>query len=352
MQDRIALAKANYSLEQVAHRLGMRTETRAGELYAQCVNPQHDDRHPSMHLATRGKHAGKFKCWSCSEARGDVVDLVRLALGLSTIQALDWLDGQQRTAPMPKAAPRVEKEAPVINEDLHPFAFQAHVERSDDAARWLAQRGLAGVMDTFFLGSTDAPGFPVSLLPDKWDPDTGRIYKHKNFRNRLVIPYLMPDGSVPFVNARALGDQKPKYLKASRPQGGSISPYLLHMMLNMSDQLFIAEGELDALSLQAALPGVAAAAIPGTQTLARSDEPLFEGKDVILVMDNDEAGVRARVELEKRLSPYARSVTQAYVHPDFVDINEQLVKRGRKWSAGYWEAVRTEAVKRKVFRTV
>ncbi|SEJ93513.1 Toprim domain-containing protein [Deinococcus reticulitermitis] len=124
------------------------------------------------------------------------------------------------------------------------------------------------------------------------------------------------------------------------------------MMLNMSDQLFIAEGELDALSLQAALPGVAAAAIPGTQTLARDDEPLFEGKDVILVMDNDDAGRKARAELEKRLRPYARSVTQAYVHPDFSDVNEQLVKRGRKWSAGYWEAVRTEAVKRKVFRTV
>ncbi|TDE87357.1 toprim domain-containing protein [Deinococcus sp. S9] len=348
--ERIQRAKDNYSLEQVAHRLGLRTDTRSGELYASCVNPAHDDRHPSMHLATRGRYAGKFKCWACGIS-GDVVDLVAVALGVKAGAALDWLDGQQRADPMPKPKPRVEREAPKLNEDLYPFAFQAYHERSDAAALWLANRGLAPVMDAFFLGSTDAPGFPVSLLPQKWDSETGRVYQHKNFLNRLVIPYLMPDGSVPFVNARALGEAKPKYLKASRPQGGCVPPYLLHMMLEMSDQIFLAEGEVDALSLHVALPGVAAAAIPGTQTLSERDEPLFEGKDIVIVMDNDAAGVKAREELERRLRPYARSVTQAYVHPDHNDINEQLVKRGRKWNAGYWEAVRTEAVKRKVYRT-
>ncbi|RJF76144.1 toprim domain-containing protein [Deinococcus cavernae] len=351
MEDRIARVKANYSLVEVAHRLGLRTETRGGELYAICANPQHDDHHPSMHLATRGKHTGRFKCWSCN-CSGDVVDLVSVALGLKIGDAISWLDGQNKAEPIKKTEPRVERDAPTLNEDLYPFAFQAYQERTDDAAMWLANRGLAPVMDLFFIGSTDARGFPTSLLPDKWDAESGRIYKHKNFLNRIVVPYLMPNGDVPYVNARALGDQKPKYLKAARPQGGSIPPYLMHMMLAMSDQIFVTEGEIDCLSLHAALPGVAACAIPGTQTLSVDDEVLFEGKDIILVMDNDEAGKKARAALEERLTPYTRSITQAYVHPDFNDVNEQLVKRGRKWNSGYWEAVRTEAVKRKVYRTV
>ena len=347
--ERIARAKNTYPLDVVAQRLGLRTETRSGELYATCANPDHTDAHPSMNLSMRGRYAGKFKCWVCN-ARGDVIDLVALALKMTPAQALDWLDGEGRRAPLPP--PRVVPGPDVqpLNTDLTSFAQAAYTRRSDAAARWLVSRGLASVMDLFRLGRTDAPGFDVSLLPQNYDRETGRIYQHKNFLNRVVIPYIDPVG-VSYVNARALGEQKPKYLKPARPQGGAVPPYLLHMMLEMSEQIFVTEGELDCLSLHAALPGVAACAVPGTQTLSERDELLFEDREVIIVMDNDDAGIKARAELERRLLPYARSVTQAYVHADFSDVNEQLVKRGKKWSAGYWEAVRTEAAGKKVYRT-
>ena len=304
-----------------------------------------------MHITINGKYAGRFKCFACS-IQGDVVDLASLVLGCDLPSALSWLDGQARREPLPKPKPHAPLDVAPLNEDLTSFASEAFHRRSDAAVAWLVSRGLGPVMDTFRLGSTDAPGFDVALLPQNHDKQTGRAYQHKNFLNRLIIPYLTPISGVSYVNARALGEQKPKYLKPARPQGGGARPYLLDMMLAMSDEILIAEGELDCLSIHAALPGVAACALPGTQTLRQGDELLFEDKKVFIVMDNDAAGLKAREELERRLQPYARSVSQLHLPPQYNDVNELLVGEGRRYTTGYLDACIKEAVKRKVYRTV
>ncbi len=353
---KITEAKQNYSLEEVARRLGLNLSTSNGELVCTC--PFHDDAHPSLKLSSTGKFAGRYKCWSCS-AQGDIFDLIVHVMQLSTgpagsaeMQALDWLSGQNRREPIapPKVVP--DFTAPDINGDLSVFAFEAFVERSDAAVKYLVDRRLGPVMDDFRLGSTDDPCFPRSLLPLYWSSERGYLTPHTNFLNRVVIPYPSPDGVTRHVNARAMSpEQKPKFLKAQRPQGGVISPYNLDMLLHAdADDIWICESEMDCLSLYVAAKAdktgdhqINACAIGGVNGLPASYLPKLAGKTIWLLLDADDAGRKATAELAELLAPYARMVHHVKPHPGCKDVNEMLVRYGRDWLHGWVQAIVKEA---------
>lgn len=340
--------KASVSIDEIAHRLGIYTETRNGKLLATC--PFHEDSHPSMELNVAGKYQGRYICRVCPKdpGEGDVIDLVKRYLGLeSDVAAARWIRGEDRREPIPPPRPQKVVNAPVLNDDLAGFALEAYLERTDYAYDWMERRGIARVADQFKLGSTDALGFPQVVLPRYWDHDSGRVSAHKNFLNRLIIPYLQPDGEVNYVNARALGEQKPKYLKAQKPhESGQMPPYLLDLVLDSgAEDIWASEGEVDCLSLYACMDAISACALPGVSSLNDMHLPKFQGRRVFIVMDNDEAGRTARADLERRLLPFARQVYHAYVPHEFNDVNEMLVKRGRKWCAGFWEGALRKAVR-------
>ncbi len=351
--------KQSASIEEVALRLGMMVVHERGKVMAVC--PSHDDHHPTMELNTSGKYQGRFICRACPKdpGEGDVVDLVKRVLNLTDdsrhsadVRAALWIKGEDRRAPI--APPREQKvyDAPTLNEDLTAFAFQAHVELTDKARFWLMRRGLGPVIETFSLGSTDAAGFPESLLPDYYAADRNRVVKHTNFRNRVVIPYIGVGPDVAYVNARALDDRKPKYLKAQTPhKSAETPPYLLEAILaEGADDIWLCEGELDCLSLYAARPDIHACAIPGVATLHDKYLPMFSGRRVWIVMDNDNPGMAARKDLERRLLPFARCLHHVFLPDDVNDLNQMLVKHGRRYVAGYWEACVRKAVRRTVFR--
>jgi len=57
---------------------------------ATCLNPEHEDRHPSMRVG------GKFniaKCYVCDQ-RWDAIDVVRLTRGLGFVDAVKWLNAR------------------------------------------------------------------------------------------------------------------------------------------------------------------------------------------------------------------------------------------------------------------
>jgi hypothetical protein len=308
-----------------------------------------------MHLATTGKFAGRYKCWPCGpdeRAGGDVLDLVIHTLGLTKndngspeMQAIDWLNGQNRHTPIkpPRSTPILT--APALNEDLSIFAFQAFVERSDDAARYLIARGLGSVMDEYRLGSTDSEFFPQSLLPLYWDSQRGHISPHRNFLNRLIIPYPSLDGVTRHLNARALDGQNPKYLKVQKPQGGVTPPYLLdELLLADVDDIWVTEAELDCLSLLAARREINACAIAGVNGLSASYIPKFAGRTVWVLMDNDEAGHKAAEVYKQTLSQYASTVHIVRLPPGCNDVNQMLVEQGKRFLAGWLEAVIKKAL--------
>jgi|GEM_PF-3908884 len=351
----ITEAKQQFDIVEVARRLGLHPEYKhRKDWVAYC--PFHDDQHPSLVLNTHGKHAGRYKCWACGNdprAAGDSIDLVRFVMNFdSPMDAVRWLTGEDRREPIARPKDVITLEAPVINEDLTAFAHQAYVERSDAVLEYLRKRRLLKIVDRFRLGSTDSPSFPRDLLPLYWDSESGKTMPHKNFLNRLIIPYLQPDGVVRHVNARALGDKKPKYLKKQQPHRKAENPpYLLEYALDVGgEDIWITEGELDALSVYVAQPHFAVAGIPGVACLEPRYLPEFEGRRVWIMLDNDAAGLAARKAYEEMLRPYA-DVHQVHLPEAFNDVNQALVEQGAEWLRGYTDAAVKKALRKTVRRT-
>lgn len=346
--------KRAYSIEEIARRLGLSIQHKGGKVLCHC--PFHEDAHPSLELNVSGKYQGRYICRACPKnpGEGDIIDLVRRVLKLDDdVKAALWIKGEDKRAPIEPPKPRSNHQAPAINEDLTALAFQAHLQLSQRAKFFLMRRGLATVIDDFHLGSTDASDFPKIVLPDYWHEESGRTWKDKRFLNRIIIPYIGPGRQIEYVNARAMQpDVKPKYLKAQMPhKSQTVPPYLLDALIAEGvDDLFICEGEVDALSVYAARPDLYACAIPGVNGLTDQHLMKFAGVRVWIIMDNDAAGMQARKDLERRLRPVARSLHHVFVEKDYSDLNEMLVKRGAKYLAGYLEACIRKAVKKSVFR--
>ena len=116
------------------------------------------------------------------------------------------------------------------------------------------------------------------------------------FKNRIIIPFKS-EGVVYYFQARAIYDDKPKYLNPgidSAPKPSDI----LYPYDEGSDLLVISEGPLDARSLQ--LQGVNATCTMGSSVSPRQAEilSLFKGK-IVLGYDNDEAGRRGISKFER-----------------------------------------------------
>ena len=123
------------------------------------------------------------------------------------------------------------------------------------------------------------------------DPPKAEYYlcMEGKFHNRIIIPF-QKDDLVYYFQARALGDQRPKYLNPST----EIAPHpseILYPYDEDLDYLVVCEGPLDAKSLQ--LQGVNATATMKGYISQRQAEILstFSG-DIIVGFDNDDAGQR------------------------------------------------------------
>lgn len=71
----------NVNIYQLLERLNIKC---ANNL-CRCVNPAHEDRHPSMHIKNN-----RFKCFSCGVG-GSTIDLVRYALGVNEVEAVNYI---------------------------------------------------------------------------------------------------------------------------------------------------------------------------------------------------------------------------------------------------------------------
>lgn len=126
------------------------------------------------------------------------------------------------------------------------------------------------------------------------------------FRNRIIIPFSQ-NGVVYYFQARAIGDQRPKYLNLSTDMAPNPSE-ILYPYNEDAEYVVVCEGPLDAISLQ--LQGVNATATMKNTISPRQAEILstFSGR-IILGFDNDEAGERGiqafnRLRKERRMNEF------------------------------------------------
>lgn len=140
-------------------------------------------------------------------------------------------------------------------------------------AQYLMGRGIGrDTSDRFQLGYVN-------------DPTTG----HERYAGRLSIPSIGPTGRIYNLRFRALKpEQEPKYLGIP---GMPTRLFNVRAILEASDTLCVAEGEIDCISLEAC--GFHAIGVPGANAWKRHHARMLHGfREVLIFGDGDSAGFK------------------------------------------------------------
>lgn len=275
-----------------------------------CLNPTHEDKHPSMSFDSR---RNRCHCFSCG-VDYDIFDVVAIDTGLSGKElfnhvyslyniSVDYENSKNQTSlksiPQPKSAAMAATEIAIKKksqnenrENLTEFFKKCHdaVEKTD----YWKKRGLSkATVDAYNLGY--------------WEE-----------KRRFVIP----TGEFSY-NARATweADKKERYLKPK----GQFELFNLKAIPLAEQPVFIVEGEFDALSIIEA--GGIAVALGSSSNLRfieflKSNRPKYP---LILALDNDEAGRAGEAKLSEELTKIQMEFVDADITLGFKDANEALV---------------------------
>ena len=272
-----------------------------------CLNPSHDDKHPSMSFDSR---RNRCHCFSCG-VDYDIFDVVGLETGLTGKElfdhvyrlyniSVDYENSKNQTSsksiPQPESKTKIDinkKSQNENRENLTEFFEKCHVavEKTD----YWKKRGLSkATVDAYNLGY--------------WEE-----------KRRFVIP----TGDFSY-NARATweADKKERYLKPK----GQFELFNLKAIPLAEQPVFVVEGEFDALSIIEA--GGIAVALGSSSNLRfieflKSNRPKYP---LILALDNDEAGRAGEAKLSEELTKIQVDFVDADITFGFKDANEALVE--------------------------
>ena len=270
-----------------------------------CLNPSHDDKHPSMSFDQR---RNRCHCFSCG-VDYDIFDVAAIDTGLAGKDlfnhvyslyniSVDYDNSKSQTSS--KSIPHAESNANdnikktdnENRESLTEFFTKCHaaVEKTD----YWKKRGLSkAIVDAYNLGY--------------WEE-----------KRRFVIP----TGDFSY-NARATwdADKKERYLKPR----GQFELFNLKTIPIAEQPVFVVEGEFDALSVIEA--GGIAVALGSSSNLRfieflKSNKPKYP---LILALDNDEAGRAGEAKLSEELIKIQVEFVDEDITLGFKDANEALV---------------------------
>jgi len=278
-----------------------------------CLNPSHDDQHPSMSYYDKGN---LVKCFSCG-ATYDLFDLIGIDYGLHEFKAqkaqaealyptgiIDKPLFANQAYPTTNTKNKSKAEAAMQSTNdntasttpaIDPESFYQHIHQTT----YFQDRGISQeVIDRFKLG---------------YDPSTKQVImpvKGEFYIRRSTDPmaqnkdrYRLPAGiKKELFNAEALSQKKP---------------------------VFITEGIIDALSIITA--GHEALALPAATDINLLGDEIkkqIEAKTVlpelILCLDNDEAGQKAAHELSEYLKNENLPHSAAIIPKEYKDANGYL----------------------------
>lgn len=299
-----------------------------------CLNPEHNDRTPSMSYDR--KH-NRVHCFSC-HVDYDVFDLIGIEYGLADFKSQfekacdvfnvhpDTATGQPHSHKQNSSRPASPNPSPEAAADYSAFFSQAHshIKETD----YLSRRGLsADIADRFQLGFV-------------------KEWRHPKARGNVpATPRLIiPTGRGSYLARDTRADLPEKEKQYSKMKVGPIQLFNLDA-LKAEEPPFIVEGEIDALSIEAL--GHPAVALGTTSKVGAFIEYIGEAAPavpVILALDADASGEKAMDELEKGLAernvPFYRPAV-LYTHGK--DANENMLHDAGEFSEAL-EAAQNEAM--------
>lgn len=280
----------------VLRRLGIEAKRSGKEWIARCPNPEHDDRSPSWRIRDdpgSSKH-GFMKCWPCGFG-GTILDLIVRVLRLDgRREAREWLgegDVDRRevaevevVVPPPRLAFRMPPEVrfdPI--EDWPPLARRYFLEERALEAWQVERWGIGYAVD-------------------------GRL------RGRIVVPSRDAGGRPQRYTARSFVDDEKRYLEPEnreRPNPNALFGEEHWPLLNGDENrsvLFLVEGAVNALALEAEMPGIYVAATSGSSMRSMYGPKLATWSRLFVMTDPDAAGDKLAEEIAIGIARHSSSV--------------------------------------------
>lgn len=278
-----------------------------------CLNPQHEDLHPSMRF---DQNRNKVHCFSCG-ADYDLYDLIGIEYALDDpaeiFRKADELFHLTDTPP--SFSLRKHNAA-----QLPPSADPYLEARRRDAGKtdYFQRRGLSDtVIERFRLGFD-----PCFRTQENGNPVTWQAA-------------IVPTGRGCYL-ARNCGSRGKD--DRIRKRGGS--PLFAYEALQGETPVFVVEGEFDALSIYeaggAAVGLGSTANVPQLVKLCRLHPPQAP---LLLSLDNDEEGEKAAHRLEEELAALGVKTLRVNIAGEFKDANEALVKNRAAFCGAVNEAL-------------
>lgn len=272
-----------------------------------CIDPGHDDQHPSISMFTDRRGIQRWRCWSGGHG-GTAIDALLVGRGGTVAEAMAELEqraGVPSDRDRDRGIPSVPLPRPIQEVPVSP-ALLEYVTACErllwrPAGRpildYLVQeRGLApDVLEANHVGADPGPHVlrRVAGLP-RGGP-------------AAVLPTLDLGGEITYVQARYVepAEDRPKYDNpagrlAANPRIGWCSP--AHQ--RGREYLLACEGAIDALT--AAGAGIAAVAVLGATYIDERVAPRIVegagGRSVVIAFDGDHAGQAATESLSAALA--------------------------------------------------
>ena len=276
--------------------------------------PFHGGKNPNFSVSPR---RGQYHCFKCGES-GDVFSFLQKHLGMSFP---DSLRAVASTVGIEIPQQRVEHAGP---DPRDPF-WEMNAAAADYFQRELWDSERAAVARTYLesrgITRADADRFELGFAPD----DIGTFRAHMGtmgfdverlleggllvrrdenseprprFRNRVMFPILDASGRHVAFGGRALGDAEPKYLNSPENPVFSKSKTLYALGwckngIRKADRVFVVEGYMDAIRLMIAGIETVVAPLGTALTEAQGAMIVRYTRNVYLLYDSDQAGLKA-----------------------------------------------------------
>jgi DNA primase len=276
--------------------------------------PFHGGKNPNFSVSPK---RGQYHCFKCGES-GDVFTFLQKHLGMSFP---DSLRAVAATVGIEVPQQRVERPGP---DPRDPF-WEMNAAAADYFQRelWESERGSVAraYLDSRAISRTDADRFEMGFAPD----DIGTFRAHMGtmgfevdrlieggllvrrdegseprprFRNRVMFPILDASGRHVAFGGRAMGDAEPKYLNSPETPVFSKSQTLYALgwcknEIRKADRVFVVEGYMDAIRLMVAGINTVVAPLGTALTEAQGKMIARYTRNVYLLYDSDQAGLKA-----------------------------------------------------------
>jgi DNA primase len=313
--------------------------------------PFHQGKNPNFAVNPR---TGFYHCFKCNES-GDVFTFVRKRMGLDFVEAVKFVGARSgidvRDLPMRREGPDPREPLwEVIGAAAEFFTTVLWADPTGAGARdYLATRRVTReVADRFGLGFAPREGDAVRAhlatlgFDDARQLEAGLLVRREEpggeprlrFRGRLMFPIYDAQGRAVGFGGRVLGQGEPKYLNS--PESPIFAKGRMLYGLNWAknairrdDRVLVVEGYFDVLRCVAG--GADAVVAPLGTALTEDQAALIARytKNVYLLYDSDEAGLRATFRAGDALLAKGAAV-QVVTLPEGEDPDSYVTKHGAR----------------------